>query len=324
MGALTGKVALVAGATRGTGRGVACMLGEAGATVYCTGRSTRGNRAPAAEISPETAFELRRRPETVEETAELVTARGGIGIAAPTDHLDQEQVRALVERIEREQGRLDILVNDIWGGDELVEEQPFWAHSVDKGLLMLQRGINTHIITSRYAAPLLIKTGGGLIVEVTDGDNFSYRHNFYYDLVKTTVIRLAFAQATELRGHNVAAVAITPGFLRSEAMLDHFGVSEENWRDAVAGRPDFGESETPFFVGRAVAALAADPEVRRFSGRVLAGWDLARLYGFTDVDGRQPHFPTWLAANMPEHAWKPCDDLFYSYWGPTGAALAAE
>lgn len=319
MSALHGKIALVAGATRGSGRGIACMLGKAGATVYCSGRSTRANR-PAAPVDPGAAFALAGRPETVEETAEMVTAHGGVGIAAVTDHSRPEQVRALVERIEREQGRLDILVNDIWGGDELSEPVPFWEHALDKGLLMLERGIHTHLITSRHAAPLLIKSGGGLIVEVTDGDGFHYRGNLYYDLVKTSVIRMAFALATELRPHAVTALAITPGFLRSEAMLDHFGVSEATWRDAIPGRPDFAESETPFYVGRAVAALAADPEVARLSGRALAVWDLGPRYGFSDVDGRQPNIVPWIAEHMPEAAWKPCDDTFYSYWGQTGAA----
>ncbi|HYF65576.1 MAG TPA: SDR family oxidoreductase, partial [Herpetosiphonaceae bacterium] len=302
MSSLHGKIALVAGATRGSGRGIACMLGEAGATVYCSGRSTRTNR-PAAPVDPNAAFALAGRPETVEETADLVTARGGVGIAAVTDHSQPGQVRALVERIEREQGRLDILVNDIWGGDELSEQAPFWEHSLEKGLLMLERGIHTHLITSRFAAPLLIKSGGGLIVEVTDGDGFNYRGSLYYDLVKTSVIRIAFAMATDLRPHGVTAVAVTPGFLRSEAMLDHFGVSEATWRDVIPGQPEFAESETPFYIGRAVAALAADPDVARFSGRALAAWDLAPRYGFTDVDGRQPNIAAWFAEHMPGVVW---------------------
>ena len=311
---LAGKVALVAGATRGTGRGIACMLGQAGATVYCTGRSTRANR-PTQPTDGASPFDLSRRPETIEETAEMVTARGGVGIAVQVDHSVEAQVAALAERIRSEQGRLDVLVNDIWGGDELAEQKPFWTHSLDKGLTMLQRGIHTHIITSRHAVPLMIDTGPGLIVEITDGDGFNYRGNLFYDLVKTSVIRLAFGMATELRPHRITALALTPGFIRSEAMLDHFGVTEANWQDAVKDRPDFGESETPFYVGQAVAALATDPDVFSKTGRAYAVWDLGPEYGFTDVDGRQPNIVRWIEQHMPEAKWKEPDDAFYSYWG---------
>ena len=295
------------------------MLGQAGATVYCTGRSTRANR-PTQRTDGTSPFDLSSRPETIEQTAEMVAERGGVGIAVQVDHSVKAQAAALVERIRSEQGRLDVLVNDIWGGDELAEQKPFWEHSLDKGLTMLQRGIHTHIITSRYAVPLMIDTGPGLIVEITDGDGFNYRGNLFYDLVKTSVIRLAFGMATELRPYRITALALTPGFIRSEAMLDHFGVTEANWQDAVKDRPDFGESETPFYVGQAVAALAADPDVLSKTGRAYAVWDLGPEYGFTDVDGRRPNIVRWIEQHMPEAKWKQPDNAFYSYWGAAASA----
>ena len=310
---LSGKVALVAGATRGAGRGIACMLGEAGATVYCTGRSTREKEVARRARRKSAAFELATRTETIEETAQMVTERGGLGIAVQVDHTIREQVEKLCARIEAEQGRLDILVNDVWGGDELNEWKPFWKHSLEKGLLMLERAVHSHIITSYYAAPLMIKNRRGLIVEITDGDHFGYRGTLFYDMAKTSVIRLAFALATELSRHNITALALTPGFLRSEVMLDYFGVTEANWRDAVKKRPDFSQSETPFYVGRAVAALATDPQVFRKTGRVYAAWDLGPEYGFTDVDGRQPNMRGWVEENMKWN-WKNCDETFYEYW----------
>jgi NAD(P)-dependent dehydrogenase (short-subunit alcohol dehydrogenase family) len=309
---LEGKIAVVAGATRGTGRGIACMLGEAGATVYCTGRSTQENR-PARRRKKASPFDLDNRPETIEETAEMVSARGGVGIHVQVDHTQQDQVKALFSRVKKEQGKLDVLVNDVWGGDELNEWKPFWKHSLEKGLLMLQRAIHSHIITNYYAVPLMIATGKGLIVEITDGDHFGYRGVFYYDLVKTSVIRIAFAMATELSKHNITALAVTPGFLRSEAMLEYFGVTEANWRDAIKNRPDFSRSETPFYVGRAVAALAADPNVGKKTGRVFAAWDLGPEYGLTDVDGQQPDMRVWLEENM-NFEYKNCDESFYEYW----------
>ena len=219
---LNGKIALVAGATRGAGRGIACMLGEAGATVYCTGRSIRGSLAGG-----------KNRPETIEETAEMVSNYGGKGLAVQTDHTKPEQVEALIKQIKTEQGRLDILVNDVWGGDILTEwGTPFWNLDLGKGFRMLEQAINSHIITAKNAAPLMLENGKGLIIEITDGDSYGYRGNLFYDLVKTSVIRLAFDFAWELRNKNIYAVAVTPGFLRSEAMLDHFGVSEENWQEA--------------------------------------------------------------------------------------------
>jgi NAD(P)-dependent dehydrogenase (short-subunit alcohol dehydrogenase family) len=310
------KVAVVAGATRGTGRGTACMLGEAGATVYCTGRSSRETRGPRDEnASP---FDLEHRPETIEETAEMVTARGGSGIAVRVDHTVEGEVESLFQQVKAEQGRLDVLVNDVWGGDALTEwGKPFWELSLDKGFLMLQRAVHSHILTARYAAPLMLARQSGLIVEVTDGDGFWYRGNLFYDLVKTSVIRLAFTMDQELRKQHVIALAVTPGFLRSEAMLEHFGVTEANWQDGAKKDPDFIASETPYFAGRAVAALASDPQVSTKAGRVFSSWGLAREYGFTDMDGRRPDWGRYFAEKSGGRL-KPADDLFYSYWQDGG------
>lgn len=303
---LQGAVAVVAGATRGGGRGIACMLGEAGATVYCTGRSVRGNLASGTN-----------RPETVEETAEMVTAHGGEGIAVQTDHTVAEQVEALFDRVRSERGKLDLLVNDIWGGDPLtVWNKKFWEHPIEDARLMIERGLITHLVTARYGAPLLIEGGKGLLVEITDGDTYSYRETLYYDLVKTSVIRLAFGMSRDLEPHNVAAVAVTPGYLRSEAMLDHWGVTEENWRDGALKDPHFIASETPYFVGRAVAALAADPDIMKKTGRVFSSWNLSDEYGFTDIDGRQPHWGRYFAETF--RPLKACDDTFYDYWFDDG------
>ncbi|WP_437616938.1 SDR family oxidoreductase [Sorangium sp. So ce834] len=301
-GALHGKVALVAGATRGAGRGIAVALGAAGATVYATGRTTRARRS---EMD---------RPETIEETAELVTQAGGKGIAAQVDHLEREQVRELVARIEREHGRLDVLVNDIWGGELLFAwNTPLWEQSLDNGLRLLRLAIDTHIITSHCALPLLIKRPGGLVVEITDGtadyNAGHYRVAFFYDLAKAAVLRMAFAQAEELRAHGCSAVALTPGWLRSEVMLEHYGVTEENWRDALSKQPHFAISETPAYAGRAVAALAADPEVARWSGQSLSSGQLARVYGFTDLDGSQPD--AWRYLVEVQDAGKPADVTGY-------------
>ena len=276
-GKLKGKIAVVAGATRGAGRGISCMLGEAGATVYCTGRSVRGMPA------------TKNRPETIEETAEMVTARGGHGIFVQVDHTDREQVRALFERVRQEQnGRLDILVNDMTG-DANMEFKPFVEHSLEKGLKVLENGSLSHVITSYYGIPLLIANRGGLVVEVTDGISYELREfNFYYDLEKAINIRLAESLAQQLRQHKVAVVALTPGFLRSEEMLSHFGVTEQNWRDGIKQDKYFAYSETPFYIGKAVVALAYDKKVMQKSGRALVSGRLAREYGFTDVDGTQP------------------------------------
>jgi NAD(P)-dependent dehydrogenase (short-subunit alcohol dehydrogenase family) len=280
---LAGKVALVAGATRGAGRGTAIALGEAGATVYCTGRSTRAHRSPDYD-----------RPETIEETAALVDAAGGTGIAVAVDHLDPAQVEALVGRIDAEQGRLDVLVNDIWGGEKLAEwNTSLWEHDLAGGLRLLRLAVDTHLITSHYALALLIRNPGGLVVEMTDGtaqyNAGHYRLSAFYDLAKTSVIRLAFAQGQELAPHGCSAVALTPGWLRSEMMLEIYGVTEENWREATVGNPHFmAISESPRFVGRAVAALAADPDLPARNGGSFSSGGLAREYGFTDVDGSQP------------------------------------
>ena len=280
-GPLKGKVALVSGATRGGGRGIAVALGEAGATVYATGRSTREQRS---EID---------RPETIEETAELVTAAGGEGIAVAVDHLDPAQVAGLVERIDSEQGRLDVLVNDIWGSEHLFEwKSALWEHDLDNGLRLLRLAIDTHLITSHHALPLLVRNPGGLVVEVTDGtaayNADHYRIGMFYDLAKTSVTRMAWGLAKELAPHGGTAVALTPGWMRSELMLEHHGVSESNWREATERTPHFCISESPRFVGRAVAALAGDPDVARWNGQSLSSGELAQVYGFTDTDGTRP------------------------------------
>ena len=279
-GKLKGKTAVVAGATRGAGRGIACMLGEAGATVYCTGRSVRGMPA------------TKNRPETIEETAEMVTAHGGRGIFVQVDHTDQEQVRSLFEQVRQEQnGRLDILVNDMTG-DANMEFKPFVEHSLEKGLRVLENGSLSHIITSYYGIPLLIANRGGLVVEVTDGISYELREfNFYYDLEKAINIRLAQSLAQQLRQHKIAVVALTPGFLRSEEMLAHFGVTEQNWRDGIRQDKYFAYSETPSYIGKAVVALASDKKVMQKSGQALVSGRLAREYGFTDLDGTQPIWP---------------------------------
>ncbi|TRC82093.1 SDR family oxidoreductase [Mesorhizobium sp. WSM4307] len=299
---LQGKVALVAGGTRGAGRGIAVELGAAGATVYVTGRSTRAQQSEYA------------RPETIEETAELVTANGGNGTAVQVDHLVADNVRELVERIRKEQGRLDILVNDIWGGEKLFEwDKPVWEHDLDNGLRMLRLAIDTHLITAHHALPLMILRPGGLLVEVTDGtaeyNAEHYRLSPFYDLAKVAVNRMAWAHAKDLAKHGATSVSLTPGWLRSEMMLEAFGVREENWRDATAKVPHFIISETPRFVGRAVAALAADTNRSRWNGQSLSSGGLAQVYGFTDLDGSRPD--AWRYVPEVQDAGKPADATGY-------------
>jgi NAD(P)-dependent dehydrogenase (short-subunit alcohol dehydrogenase family) len=299
---LANKVALVAGATRGAGRGTAVALGEAGATVYCSGRTTRAQRSEYD------------RPETIEETAERVTAAGGAGIAVRVDHLEPEQVAGLVARIDAEQGRLDVLVNDIWGAERLFEwDTPLWEHDLDAGLRMLRLAVDTHLVTSHHALPLLIRQPGGLVVEMTDGtaeyNAERLRVNAFYDLAKAAVLRLAFSQSRELAPHGATAVALTPGWLRSEMMLDAFGVTEETWRDALQRVPHFAISESPRFVGRAVAALAADPGRDRHNGRSLSSGGLAQTYGFTDLDGSRPD--AWRYLVEVQDAGRPADTTGY-------------
>ncbi len=299
---LEGRIALVAGATRGAGRGIAVELGAAGATVYVTGRTTRTQPSEYA------------RPETIEETAELVTAAGGEGIAVQVDHLVAEEVGALVDRIRTEQGRLDVLVNDVWGGEKLFEwSTPIWKHDLGNGLRLLDLGVRTHLITAHFALGLLIERPGGLLVEVTDGtadyNAEHYRINPFYDLAKVAVTRMAWAHAQDLAPHGATAVSLTPGWMRSELMLETFGVREENWRDATERVPHFVISETPRFVGRAVAALAADPDRARWNGRSLSSGELAKAYGFTDLDGSRPD--AWRYMREVQDPGNPADATGY-------------
>lgn len=304
---LRNKVALVAGATRGAGRGIATELGAAGATVYVTGRSTRNNR----DTYEQSTYDL---TQTIEETAEIVTREGGKGIAVPADHLDTAQVQRLVQQIERESGGLDILVNDIWGGEFLKEwNKPVWEHNLENGLRLLRLGIDTHLITSHYALPLLIKKPGGLLFEITDGtaeyNRNNYRLSIFYDLAKTSINRIAWSQAQELKEHGCTALSLTPGWMRSEIMLKHYGVTEENWQEATKQEPHFAISETPRFVGRAAAALAADPDVHRRNGSSVSSGELAREYGFCDLDGSQPD--AWRYLVEVQDAGKPADVTGY-------------
>jgi NAD(P)-dependent dehydrogenase (short-subunit alcohol dehydrogenase family) len=297
---LEGRVALVAGATRGCGRAIAVELGALGATVYGSGRSTRAGRSPMD------------RPETIEDTAELVTAAGGEGIAVRCDHTDADDVRTLVRRIRDDHARLDVLVNDVWGGDPFLQwDKALWEHPLDVTLDVLRNGLETHLITSHFAIPLMLEGTGGLVVEVSDGTyDVPYRGNLPYDLVKTAVVRMGAALAHELRPHGVTAVTVTPGYLRSESMLDYFGVTEQTWRDAIERVPYFDHSETPHLLGRGVAALAADPDRERFAGRCLGSWDLMRAYDLVDVDGARPDWGAvdlearreTLASGMPDPA----------------------
>jgi NAD(P)-dependent dehydrogenase (short-subunit alcohol dehydrogenase family) len=288
--ALRGKVAVVAGATRGAGKGIAAALGEAGATVVCTGRSSRTGSLRS---------DYEGRTETIEDTAELVDSLGGTGVAVPVDHLDPAQVAALAERLRADYGHLDVLVNDIWGGEDLKGappewNTPIWEHGLEVGLRILRLAVETHLVTSHHLLPLLIDRPGGLLVEVTDGtDRYNathYRISVYYDLAKTAANRLGFVQGHELAPHGGTALTVTPGWLRSEMMLENFQVTEETWKTAPGSTapPDFTLSESPRFVGRGVAALAADPDRARWNQRSVTVGELAAEYGFTDLDGSRP------------------------------------
>jgi NAD(P)-dependent dehydrogenase (short-subunit alcohol dehydrogenase family) len=298
---LAGKVALVAGGSRGAGRGIAVQLGAAGATVYVTARTSGTQRS---EMD---------RPETIEETAALVDQAGGTGIAVRVDHLVPDEVEALVARIRDEQGRLDVLVNDIFGATTIEWDATVWESSLDIGLRMLRLSIDTHAITSHFAIPLLLEHSGGLVVEVTDGtdeyNDANYRVSFFYDLCKAAVNRMAFALAHELGPRGATAVSLTPGWLRSEAMLEAYQVTEDTWRDATKIQPHFAISESPAFVGRAVAALAADPDVARWNGQSLSSGELAKVYGFTDLDGSQPD--AWRYLVEVQDPGKPADTTGY-------------
>lgn len=277
---LGGKVALVAGATRGAGRGIARALGEAGALVYCTGRSAAGDTKGMT------------RPETIDETATLIEQAGGRAVAIQVDHTHEEEVTKLADRIRDESGRLDVLVNSIWGADPMIDwSRRFWEVNLANVRAYLDQTLISHLITCRHAAPLMVEANRGLIVEVVDGHFAGYRGHVLYDLVKSALARIAYGMAMELARTGVTALSVSPGFLRSEAVLEYFGVGEHNWCDAVAKDPYFAESETPILVGRAVVALAADPNVRAKAGLIHYASDLAREYGFTDVDGRVPDFP---------------------------------
>ncbi|MDG9688502.1 SDR family oxidoreductase [Streptomyces sp. DH17] len=299
---LRGKIALVAGATRGAGRAIAVQLGAAGATVYVTGRTTRERRSEY------------NRSETIEETAELVTEAGGTGIAVPTDHLVPDQVRVLADRVDAEQGRLDVLVNDVWGGERLFEfDKKVWEHDLDAGLRLMRLGVDTHAISSHFLLPLLVRQPGGLVVEMTDGtaayNGSHYRNSYFYDLVKNSVLRMGFVLAHELKSYGGTAVTLTPGWMRSEMMLETLGVTEETWRDALAEVPHFCISESPSYVGRAVAALAGDANVARWNGQSVSSGQLAREYGFTDLDGSRPD--CWRYLVEVQEAGKPADPSGY-------------
>lgn len=300
-GPLSGRIALVAGATRGAGRGIAVQLGACGATVYCTGRTTGSQRSEM------------NRPETIEETAALVDAAGGRGVAVQVDHLDPQQVRALVARIEREEGGLHVLVNDIFGATKIEWNKSVWESDLEYGLHLMRLAVDTHAITSHFAIPLLLKSPGGLVVEVNDGtaeyNGATYRNSFFYDLAKAAVTRMGFSLGHELKSRGATALSLTPGWLRSEAMLNAFGVTESNWRDATKFQPHFAISETPAFAGRAVAALAQDPQVSRWNGMSLSSGQLAKVYGFTDLDGSQPD--AWRYLVEVQDRGKPADVTGY-------------
>jgi len=284
---LDGKIVLVAGGTRGAGRGIAVKLGQAGAIVYVTGRTTINSQSPMG------------RKETIEETAELVTKAGGLGIPVKVDHTVESEVIALVEQIQKEQGSLDILVNDIWGGDPLTEwGKPLGEHDLHKGLQMQRQAVQSHIITSHYSIPLLKENNGGIIIEITDGLDYKPRGSFYYSLAKISAIHMAQAMAHDLKDYNITSIAVTPGFLRSEAMLEQFGVTEKNWKDATKIDPNFIASESPYYIGEAIRCLVTDPNIAEKTGKVYSTWNLSEEYDFKDIDGSQPHWGNYFKNNV--------------------------
>ena len=274
---LTGRVALVAGATRGAGRGIARALAEAGATVYCTGRSVKGKPSPYG------------RPETIDETAAMIKAAGGNAIALRVDHTIEDDVKALFRRIMRARRRIDVVVDSVAGEDPLMGQYGFlWQADLKTADAIFRQGLTSRIITAQCAARAMMRAKRGLIVQVTENDMIGGGGNPMSQAVKMAQKVLPLLWAAELAPHGIAVMAITPGFLRSESMLQHLGVTEDNWREAGKADPNFLESESPLFVGRAVAALAADPKVQRRTGMLTSSWELARDYGFTDSDGRRP------------------------------------
>ncbi|HYO62721.1 MAG TPA: SDR family NAD(P)-dependent oxidoreductase [Pyrinomonadaceae bacterium] len=296
---LEGQVAVVAGATRGAGRGIARMLGEAGAVVFCTGRSSRGH-------APTHDHHYAGRPETTEETAEMVTAAGGEGVAVRTDHRNEPEVAELFKRVRRERGRLDVLVN-VLTGRPVASWAPFWKQPLKEGREQVEGWLWPHVTTCRHAAPLMIKGRSGLIVEIVEQDTVGYHGQFFFDMFEVCLKRLAYALAEELAPHGVSALALTPGFMRTEAILEQFGATEENWQEVAETNKQargygFAGSETPCFVGRAVAALASDPHVKQKSGGLYSSWGLSEEYGFTDIDGRRPHFARYVAEHFPHLA----------------------
>ncbi|MET1013788.1 MAG: SDR family oxidoreductase [Paenisporosarcina sp.] len=287
MNSLKGKIAVVAGGTRGAGRGIAVKLGEAGAIVYVTGRTTINNQSPMG------------RKETIEETAELVTKAGGIGIPVKVDHTEESEVIGLFDQVQKEQGRLDILVNDVWGGDPLTEwGKPIGEHDLHKGLQIQKQAVQSHIITAHYSIPLFRENNGGLIIEITDGVDYKPRGNFYYSLAKISNIHMAQAMAQDLKLYNINSIAVTPGFLRSEAMLEHFGVMEENWKEGAKEDPHFIASESPYYIGKAIQCLASDPNIAAKTGGIYSTWELSEIYGFRDIDGTQPHWGNYFKNNV--------------------------
>ncbi|MGD6803135.1 SDR family oxidoreductase [Rossellomorea aquimaris] len=287
MKSLKGKITVVAGGTRGAGRGISVKLGEAGATVYVTGRTTLHSPSPMG------------RKETIEETAELVTRAGGVGIPVKTDHTIESDVIELFERVKAESGRLDILINDVWGGEPLTEwGKAMGEHSLAKGLQMQKQAVESHIITAHHSIPLFKQSGGGLIVEITDGVDYKPRGNFYYSLAKISNIHIAQAMAEDLKDDRITAIAVTPGFLRSEAMLELFGVTEENWKEGANKDPHFIASESPYYIGEAIRSLATDPEIHSRTGGVFSTWDLSEEYGFKDIDGTQPHWGNYFKRHV--------------------------